>query len=165
MLKCLHFHVDLLCGWVYESRMYLRKKLEAKIADQQRRIAQMERETSEAKSYLSGIQDALKMLPPDGIDPANATLREGSELAKVRDTLRKEGKPLHIDELLKRMGKEVNRNTKGGLAGSVGDYAKKGRIFTKTAPNTFGLIEFDISSTVIEPPEEFGLPKVAGAAR
>jgi uncharacterized coiled-coil protein SlyX len=139
--------------------MYLRKKLEGKITDQERKIAQLERDLAEAKAYLDGIKDALKLLPSEGIDHSSATLREGSDLAKARDVLRKEGKPLHIDELLKRMGKEVNRNTKGGLGGSMSDYVRKGRVFTKTAPNTFGLLEFEASPTLLEPPESFGLPK------
>jgi predicted nucleic acid-binding Zn-ribbon protein len=33
-----------------------------------------------------------------------------------------EAKSLHLDEILKRIGREVNRETKGALAGTLGCY-------------------------------------------
>lgn len=137
--------------------MYLRRKLEAKVADQQRKIGELERGLAEARAYLAGLQDSLKLLPQEGGSMVTESLREGSDLARVRDLLRKEGKPLHIDELLKRMGKEVSRNSKGGLGGSLGSYVRKGVIFTRPGPNLFGLVEFEAQSQPEEPPASFGL--------
>jgi hypothetical protein len=134
----------------------LRRKLESKVAEQRKRIAEMELRLAEAKAYLEGLQDSLKLLPPEGSRASVATLREGSELAKAREILRKEGKALHVDELLKRLGKELNRNNKGALGGSLGSYVRKGVIFTKPAPNTFGLTEFETASAVEVPPDDFG---------
>lgn len=134
----------------------LRRKLESKVAEQRKSIAGQELQLAKDKAYLEGLLDSLKLFPADGTTSVAATLRENSELAKAREILRTAGKPLHVDELLKRLGKEASRNTKGALAGSLGSYAKKGSIFTKTAPNTFGLVEFESSSAVEEPPEDFG---------
>ena len=137
--------------------MYLRRKLEAMIAGQQKKIADLERQIAEGKAYLSGLQDSIKLLPQEGGSPdSEAVLREGSALAKARDILRKAGKPLHVEDILKHMGKEVNRNNKGGLGGSIGSYARKGLIFTRPAPNTFGLAEFDSETSSEQPPEDFG---------
>ncbi len=115
----------------------------------------MERQLGEAKAYLNGLLDSLKLLPVEGGSPAQE-LRSGSELAKTRDILRKEGKSLHVDEILRRLGKEVNRNSKGGLGGSLGSYVRKGLIFTKTGPNIFGLVEFEEPRLAQEPPDNFG---------
>jgi|SRR5271169_515222 len=136
--------------------MYLRRKLESKIADQERKIGELERQLMESRAYLAGLRDALKLHPQDGVAPA-FELRPGSDLAKVRGILQAGGKPLHVDELLKQLGKESNRNTKGALSGSLGTYARKNVIFTRSAPNTFGLLEFeDAQQAVVEPPDDFG---------
>ena len=64
---------------------------------------------------------------------------------------------MHIEEILKGMGKEVNRNSKGGLGGSIGMYVRKGIVFTRPGPNIFGLVEFETPS-IEEPPPDFGTP-------
>ena len=137
--------------------MYLRRKLESKVTDQQRKIADLERQIAEAKAYMNGLQDSLKLLPQDGNAASIPILREGSDLAKARNTLQKEGKPLHVDELLRRMGKEVNRNNKGALGGSLSGYVRKGIVFTRPGRNIFGLVEMESSATTNEPPDDFGL--------
>ena len=138
------------------QRMYLRRKLEAKVADQQKKLGDLERQLAEGRAYLAGLQDSLKLLPSEG-GAAPENLREGSDLAKARDLLRKEGKPLHLEELLKRMGKEVSRNSKGALGGNLGSYVRKGMVFTRTGPNVFGLVEFEAQPQPDEPPATFGL--------
>jgi hypothetical protein len=136
--------------------MLLRRKLEAKIADQQGKIGGLDRQLAEARAYLCGLQDSLKLLPLEG-GAVSETLREGSDLAKARDMLRKEGKPLHLDVLLRRIGKEVSRNSRGGLSGSLGSYVRKGAVFTRPAPNVFGLLEFETQRDADGPPAGFGL--------
>lgn len=43
------------------------------------------------------------------------------------------------------------------LAGTLSGYARDGKVFTKTAPNTFGLLEFkSVQREEEELPEEFG---------
>lgn len=76
-------------------------------------------------------------------------------MAKARDALLKEAKPLHIDDLLKAIGK--TKEHKASVSGSLGNYVRKNEIFTRPAPNTFGLKEFDESQPEEEPPEDFGV--------
>jgi len=129
------------------------KKLERKIAEQQQRIAMLETQLAEAKAYLAGLQDSVTLSARGA--PLTPSLRPGSDLARVRDILQKEGKPLRIDELLKRLGKKVDRNSKGALAGSLGSYFRRGTVFSRPSPNVYGLMEFENSAD--EPPEDFGL--------
>jgi len=74
---------------------------------------------------------------------------------KARTALRRVGKPLYIEELLRAMGKEVNKKNRVSLSGSLGSYVRQEYIFTRPAPNTFGLIEFD-NSVEDAIPEGFG---------
>lgn len=47
--------------------------------------------------------------------------------------------PLHIDELLRALGRDVNKRNRTSLAGSIGGYARRGRVFVKSGPNTFSV--------------------------
>ncbi len=131
--------------------------MESRIADQLRKIANAEMELTRMKAYLDGLQDSLKLLPQEGAVSQSKALRDGSDLAKARDILKQEGKAVHLDELLRRIGKEANRNNKGALGGSLSGYVRKGQIFTRPGPNVFGLLEFENVNAPEAPPEDFGL--------
>jgi hypothetical protein len=109
------------------------------------------------KAYIQGLQDSMKFLPRDGNGAAEYVLREGSALAKTRDVLRTAGTPLPIADLLKALGKPQDKEHRTSLAGTLSGYARDGKVFTKTAPNTFGLLEFRaIQPEDSEIPEDFG---------
>ncbi|MGH8012745.1 MAG: hypothetical protein ACREQ4_09625, partial [Candidatus Binataceae bacterium] len=72
-----------------------------------------------------------------------AILRADSAVAKARELILKAGGPVHINDLLVALGKAVNHNTKAALAGSLSDYVRKNHVFTRPAPNTFGLLELE----------------------
>src|SRR5581483_7219739 len=128
--------------------MLVRKKLLDKILKKQEEISKMEKELGESRAYLMALQDMLKLLPraeSAGL-PQSAGLRAGTDLAKAYDVLKKAGEPLPMTELLTRMGKEVNAKNRMSLSGSLGSYVRKNSIFSRPAPNTFGLIEFDFAT-------------------
>jgi hypothetical protein len=80
-------------------------------------------------------------------------------VARARDAILKEGSPVHIDVLLERLGKPVTRDTKASLTSSLSAYVRREEIFTRPAPNTFGLIELghhDVEDEIESPPPEFG---------
>lgn len=135
--------------------MGLRNQLERRIQAKNQEILRLDNELREARSYVQGLQDALRLLPRDG-DSSNLgkMLRPGSDMAKAREALLKEGKALHIDVLLKGIGK--GKEHKASVAGSLGNYVRKNEIFTRPQPNTFGLKEFDIQVEE-EPPDDFGI--------
>lgn len=96
--------------------------------------------------YLEAMLDAYKILPRSGEDtngtgrPSN--LRSGSNTAKAYEALKRAGHPLHVKDLVEAMGQKITRQSTQSIASSVRAYVVKGEIFTKPAPNTYGLVEF-----------------------
>lgn len=138
--------------------MGIRQDFERRITKKQQEIADLELQLRDAKSYLQALQDSLKIIPRDATSNGTSlgtNLRPGTALSKARDAIKKSGKPIHINDLLTAIGKPLDKKSKVSLAGSLSNYARKQEIFTKTAPNTFGLREFD-SPTEEELPESFG---------
>lgn len=136
-----------------------RRKVEEKIKKKEQEIQYLEAKIHEARVYVQALQDVLKMFPKDasGTD-AGAILRPGSAVAKARELILKEGRALHISEILKGLGRELTRVNRAGLGGSISAYVRKGLIFTKEAPNTFGLVEMTPKKEEggDDPPPEFG---------
>ena len=117
-----------------ESLQRLSDKKESEIADLRLQLAQ-------AEAYLQAIQDSIKVLPKEPLEARSGQqLRPGTLLSQARDVLRKEGMPMHVNEILKKMGKEVDKGNRISLSGSISAYVRKGVIFRKTGPNTFALV-------------------------
>ena len=72
--------------------------------------------------------------------------REGTDIARSMTALNLSGKPMHIDDLLRAIGKEVTKANRLSLAGSLAGYVRERKWFTRTAPNTFGLIGMGVES-------------------
>jgi len=126
------------------------------IEKQEMKISQLKVELAAEEAYLRAQQDMLKLLPRDSRDAA-ASLRANTDLSRARDLIREAGKPLHVSEILKKLGKEITKDSRASLAGSIGWYVRRDEIFTRPSPNTFGLREFNgVSDDDGEPPEGFG---------
>ena len=97
-----------------------------------------------AKAYIQATEDALKLIAKEaaGGKQPQRSLRKGSAPAKAYRALHSAGHPMHITTLVEAIGKAVTRKSRGALASSLSAYARRGEIFTRTAPNTFGLLEF-----------------------
>lgn len=127
-------------------------------------IADLERQIDMARAYLQAIQDSMKALPretsiqPNGDDSAD--LRPGTLLARARDAIQKNGSPMHINALLSAIGIENTKKARVSLVGSLGAYVRKGSVFTRPGPNTFGLVgrmnSLPFGATDEELPETFG---------
>jgi len=141
------------------AAMNIRKELDRKIEKKKEEIASLEKGLGEARAYLQALEDTRKILPKEPGFQEEVVLRPGTDLAKVQDVLQQEGKPLHVEELLKRIGKPTEKKHKISLSGSLASYVRDHKIFTRPAPNTFGLVEFESvdGSTADGPPENFGL--------
>jgi hypothetical protein len=139
--------------------MDIRRDLDRKIEKKKEEITTLERTLGETRAYLQALEDTRKMLPRDPGTPEDVVLRAGTDLAKVREALEQEGRPLHVDELLKRIGKPIEKKHKISLSGSLAAYVRDRKIFTRPAPNTFGLVEFASpnAATSDDPPDNFGL--------
>lgn len=117
-----------------------------KLADKKtQEIADLERQIDRAKVYLQAIQDSIKALPKDQQAQANTEersteLRVGSILARTKDAITHHGQPMHINAILEALGLENTKKARVSLIGSLGNYVRKGSVFTRPAPNTFGLV-------------------------
>jgi hypothetical protein len=142
------------------QKLYEKKQVE---------VRQLEMHLKEANAYLQALQDSIKVISRESGGAAGTTgtgeswepqqtLRPGSETAKARDALKLAGKPLHISALLQQLGRPVDKKNRASLSGSLAAYVRTGQIFTRPAPNTFGLVEFgqDRPSTDKKLPETFG---------
>ena len=138
--------------------MMQRQRLEVKIRQKEEEIQGLELSVREAKSYLQALQDMLKMFPKEGNISGSNVLRAGSDMAKSRDAIRAAGKALHVTEILAAIGKENTKKNRVAIGGSLAGYVRKGVIFNKTAPNTFGILEALLLAKThdFSPPEGFG---------
>jgi hypothetical protein len=148
--------------------MDLRRELTRKIERKRSEVETWEKEKSErealireGQAYIGALVETLKLLPKETPSATAASaLRAGSEVARAREAILKAGKPLHVDEILQALGKPINHNNKASLSGSIATYVRKEMIFSRPAPNTFGLIELEQDTPEVtledEPPPNFG---------
>jgi len=144
--------------------MGIRDSFQKLIDKKSQEIRELELKLREANAYIQALQDSMKLLPREsnGSIGDEVELRPGTALAKTRDILKSAGKPLHISELLKLQGRPIDKKNRVSLIGTLAGYVRAGKIFTRTAPNTFGLMEFG-QSTVESESEQVELPSKFGS--
>jgi hypothetical protein len=147
--------------------MGFREELQKRLEKKRSEISSLSGKLKEAEIYAQAIEDMLKLLPRDDGAPSEASadsaLREGSNIARAKEALQKFGRPMQINELLSAMGKSPDKDTRAALAGSIGAYVRRGEIFTRPGPNTFGLIGMKPLSAQPQsdgPPDSFGLEDI-----
>jgi hypothetical protein len=139
-----------------------RRKIEERLRKKEEEIQELEARIRDARIYMQALQDVLKILPRSERPGANGSaLRPGSGMSMVRDHILKKGHPAHVTELLEALGRESTRENRASLSGSLAAYVRKGEVFTRPSPNTFGLIELghendSETGSYDEPPPHFG---------
>lgn len=139
--------------------MRVRENFQKLINKKRQEVSELELQIREAKAYIQALEDSMKLLPRDGVaGGVDHKLRPGSSLAKARDAIKATGAAMPIADILKAIGKPQDKKHRVSLAGTLSGYARDGKVFTKTAPNTFGLLELGTIPTdeADELPEEFG---------
>ncbi len=121
--------------------MQIQRELERRIEKKRQEIVVLKQQLGNAETYVEALLDTLKLLPKEG--DKEVVLRPGTDLAKARDFIKAHGRPQHVTDILKGIGKEVNKANKISLSGSLSGYVRKGILFTKPSPNTFSLIEME----------------------
>lgn len=121
--------------------MSAKLELTKKITKKKVEIETLEKKLAHAKVYLKALEDSLDLFESEN----QSSLRANSNVAKAKSVIQKTKAPLHINQILKKMGKKVNKKNRVSLASSISAYVRKGRIFKKTAPNTFSLFELESS--------------------
>jgi hypothetical protein len=135
--------------------MNVQKEIERKCKLKEEQLRDLEQQITQVKAQLETYREVLKVIGKSSDSSASDALRPGSLVDMARNAIREFGKPMHVDKLLIAIGKEPSKKNKVSLSGSMAHYVRQGIIFTRPAPNTFGLRDFDESETV-EIPEEFG---------
>lgn len=102
-------------------------------------IAEHQKERDQKALVIDGMQTALKIMNKPTV---SVSLRPNSDMEKAHRVLLSSETPLHVDVILEKIGK-TGAGAKASLVGSMNAYANVGKLFKKTAPNTFGLIEKD----------------------
>jgi len=136
-----------------------RRQIESMARRKEAEIQGLEAQLREARVYLQALQDVLRRFPKaEGADSqTEAALRPGSMTANAKDAIEKAGRPLHVDEILLATGRELTRGNRTALGGSLSAYVRKRAIFSRSAPNTFGLIGMEhVDRQDHEPPADFG---------
>jgi hypothetical protein len=119
--------------------MGLREKFDERIRKKEQEIQDYESKLREARASIEAWIEAKKLLPREDEAPAEKTLRPDSLVGKTCAVLQNANKPLHVSEILRRMGEENTPEKRVSLSGSIAAYVRRNEIFTRPAPNTFGL--------------------------
>jgi hypothetical protein len=144
--------------------MAFREELQKRIEKKHAEIATLSAKLKEAEIYTQALEDMLKLLPKeDGAVGSevvvDASLREGSIVARAKEALQKAGRPMHVTELLSEMGRPADKENRAAIAGSIGAYVRRNEIFTRPGPNIFGLIGMKPlhPQGEVAPPPNFGV--------
>jgi hypothetical protein len=139
-----------------------RQKIQDRLKKKGQEIQGLEERLRTARTYVTALQDILKLLGSNEQErepPVSRTiLRAGSSVDQARQAILKSGAPVHISALADAIGQDT-REGRISLASSIAAYVRKGEIFTRPAPNTFGLVELGHKTTVEHnegPPAGFG---------
>lgn len=143
--------------------MGARENIQKVVDQKQAENREFEMRIRENNAYVQALQYSMRFLPKDSgsapsVDSDNETsLRPGTILARVQELIKKHGAPMHVNAILLGLGKTTDVKSRVSLVGTLGSYSRKGKVFTRSAPNTFSLLEFgDDSAKDTEIPEEFG---------
>jgi hypothetical protein len=152
-----------------------RQKIEERLRKKESEIQALDERLRTAKIYAQALHDVLKLLggsdskqePDTPIPNKTSTLRTGSAVDQARQIILSRREPMHISTLLEAMGKDTSAESRVSLASSLAAYVRRGEIFSRPAPNTFGLLELGHSSggesDDVQPPAGFG--KISSIAR
>jgi hypothetical protein len=118
--------------------MGLRERFDEKIRKKEAEIQEFESKIREARAAVEAWIEAKKLLPREE-ETAERTLRPDSLIGKTFAVLQQVKKPLHVSEILKKIGEENTPEKRVSLSGSLAAYVRKREIFIRPGPNTFGL--------------------------
>lgn len=142
--------------------MGARDNLQRLVDRKQQELAELEAQSREAKVYIQALLDAMKSLPRESFhaSPADA-LRPETIGYRARKFILEAGKPLHVNDILSKLARPVDKANRVSVSGTLSAFVRNGEIFTRPAPNTFGLAEMGFNGTTPNAdeddlPEDFG---------
>jgi hypothetical protein len=120
------------------------------IRQKKTQIAQLQKELDEALGELTREGQGLALTVPrkphkvtvgEGTRHNGRTISPTSSIGLTIEVLRQAGKPLRIQEILKRLDAGGHKTGKNTLVGGLSRYVKQKRVFYRPHPSTFGLLE------------------------
>lgn len=137
-----------------------RNVIQDRLKKKEQEVHALEEKLRSARIYVQALHDVLKVLGPVISSGGGETEpKPGSMTAQARDIIMKADAPVHVSELLRQMGR--SEDAKASLTGSLAAYVRREEIFTRPAPNTYGLIELGHSELLRpvedQPPKGFGV--------
>lgn len=136
-----------------------REKIQERLRKKEQELQGLEEKIRTGRIYVQALRDVLKLVATDDevSDQPESVLRAGSAVAQAREVISDRREPVHINQLLKALGKEVTRESRASLTSSLAAYVRRGEIFTRPAPNTFGLVDLGHEAVAVDkPPSGFG---------
>lgn len=120
----------------------LRDEFQLRIDSKRRELRDLENRIQALRSFIDGLEYAASLLPSDSAYPdSDSQLRKGTTVARAQAIIKAANRPLHVSEILRLIGEPDDNTHRVSLSGSLAAYVRKGQVFTRPAPNTFGLIE------------------------
>lgn len=133
-----------LAAEILKDEKKLQKEVEAlntEIKSFESKIEELNAELNNKLGQLKLVTSYRQKLQPSQVQQS-FQLQPGTELAKIRDLIKKTGKPMYIEDIMLALGLDPkDRNKRSSLGGSLNTYSKVNRVFKKTDPNTFSLID------------------------
>ena len=129
--------------WLYKNRT----------AQETTELAETDLKIADAETRIDAWRTSCKFFDRPATSPSNIPLppgkhdlRPASELAVVRELIRKAGQPLPLSDIVAQLGQVGNEEKYASLRGTLFGYVKKGKVFTleSKSPHVFGLLEFKV---------------------
>lgn len=126
------------------------KTKEAELRRLQQEMKELEMQMAQGHAYIQGLREILPKAERreqarggegENISPNGATseFREGSGPQMAKMALEASEKPLHLSEILEKIGQENTKKNRLSLGSTLSRYARNEHIFIKAGPNIFGL--------------------------
>ena len=87
--------------------MKAERDIEKRIKQKEEEVQRLKGELIKSEAYLEAMRESLRLIKKTSISDGNDGIRSGSAVYKARAALRETGKALHVEDLLRSMGKEV----------------------------------------------------------
>ena len=122
----------------------IQSKLQEKIRRKEQELAELRLRIAAAEAEIKSTKEILAMIVREGALPNRTgnTLQPTSLAGRAYKFLKKEGHPIHLSSILEGIGKANNLKARRALGSQLSSYFRDKQIFTRPAPNTFGLIEW-----------------------
>jgi hypothetical protein len=126
-------------------QMTLIDDIEKRIEKKREEIRDHELQIRDRNVQIKTLTEVLQQLPKELSEKSNGdqVLRPGTTIAKAREAIKTAGRRMHISDLVKAVGMPDNPQNRSSLTGTISAYVRDGEIFTRPAPNTFGLLELE----------------------